>query len=461
MKITIVGGGSYCWTPILFRDIIQTPELEGAEIVLEDINPKHLRDLLRCCRAILKQTRKTGKFKIKATTNEREALKDADYVILTITTGGFDAMEHDLAIPYKYGIWQPVGDTIGPGGLSRALRNIPAVVGIARTMERVCPNAWMLNITNPLSTLTRAVWRETGIRCIGLCHELYGALAFLERLLGAADWRTDFDCKSVGVNHLPWIIELRYDGRDAFPLIRRKLREIRRAKRAPDRGGKIGTALDHTLVDSHQVKSMLFDVFGAFPAAGDRHLVEFFPFFTTEATAKGADFGVKLTTIEDRRRKWMPRWQQNVRDINAGRKKIDLTVSKEAVVKIIGALAGGAQWKDVLNLPNRGQVRELPPEVIVETLGFVERDQAHGLPIGTVPPAVLTQLQRHVTNQELTVEAAVSGDRALALQVLFNDPLCGTLRDPRHLKKMLDELLRANRQWLPLFFNKRKGSGRR
>jgi len=453
MKITIVGGGSYCWTPTLVRDIVLTPSLAGAEIVLQDINPKNLHDLYRCSQVILRQTGTEKKFRLKATTDAREGLRAANYVILTITVGGFDTMEHDLKIPYKYGIWQPVGDTIGPGGLSRALRNIPVVVGIARNMERFCPDAWLLNITNPMTVLTRAVWRETDIRCIGLCHELYGTLGLLQKILEANDWRTDFDCVSVGVNHFPWIIRLRYQGRDAFPILRRRLRELRSRKVVQE--VKPGTALDHTLVDRHQVKFMLFEYFGALPAAGDRHLVEFFPYFCTEATNKGADFGVALTTIEERREKWMPQWQQNVRDIIAGRKKISLAVSGEATSKVIAALAGHFYWKDVLNLPNWGQVPQLPLDVVVETLGFVGRDVAYGLPVGEVPPAIMTQLQRHVTNQEMTVEAALTGDRSLALQVLLNDPLCGALRDVRHAKRMLEELLQANRRWLPQFFRRK------
>ena len=192
MKITIVGGGSYCWTPTLFRNIICTPGLEGSEIVLEDINKKNLSDLHKCCKVILAQLKKSRQFTLKATTNAEQALRGADYVILTITTGAYDSMENDLKIPYKYGIWQPVGDTVGPGGISRALRNIPVVVKLAKQMEKYCPNAWILNITNPMSTLTRSVWRETDVRCIGLCHELYGTLHRLQ----AAVYR------ELGVDHL-------------------------------------------------------------------------------------------------------------------------------------------------------------------------------------------------------------------------------------------------------------------
>jgi len=449
MKITIIGGGSYCWTPTLFRDIVLTPGLEGSEIVLEDIKRKHLDDLLKCCKVILAQTGKAKDFSVSGTLDEAAALRRADYVILTISTGGYDSMANDLEIPYKYGIYQPVGDTVGPGGISRALRNVPVVVGLAKRMERLCPDAWLLNITNPMTTITRSVWRETSIRCIGLCHELYGTLRTLQKLLGAEDWRKDFDCVTVGVNHLPWIIKLRYKGKDAFPVIRKKLKEVEAV--SPDAKGP-GTALDHTLVGSNQVKFALLEAFGALPAAGDRHIVEFFPYFCTEEMQRGAAMGVKLTTIEDRRDRWTPSWKKNVAEITAGKKPIGLTVSQEATSKVVAALAGVMEWKDVLNLPNRGQVAELPRDAVVETMGMVVRDAAYGLPVGSVPPAILTQLQRHVTNQEMTVEAALTGDRGLLLQALLNDPMCGAIRDYRQMAKMMNELLAANRKWLPQFF---------
>lgn len=451
MKITIVGGGSYCWTPTLFRDFVCTPGLEGAEIVLQDINAKHLNDLHACCKSILAQLGKTRQYKLGATLSAEKALRGADYVILTITTGSYDSMEHDLKIPYKYGIWQPVGDTVGPGGISRALRNIPPVVKLAKQMERYCPNAWILNITNPMSTLTRSVWRYSNVRCIGLCHELYGTLARLEKLLGAKNWRTDFDCVSVGVNHLPWITRLRYQGKDAFPLIRQAL--AKNAKALATKKGA-GTALDETLIGSNQVKFELFKSYGCLPAAGDRHIVEFFPYFCTEETQKGAAFGVKLTTIEDRRNGFTPNWKKRVANITSGAEPIKAECSQEATSKVVAALAGVAEWKDIVNIPNQGQVPGIAKDVIIETMGLITRDHVYGLPVGDVPPAILTQIQRHATNQEMTVEAAMTGDRAAVLQIMLNDPLCGAIRDYRLMEKMMNELLEANKQWLPQFFKK-------
>ncbi|MEI6166369.1 MAG: hypothetical protein WCS52_04175 [bacterium] len=450
MKITIIGGGSYCWTPTFFRDLVCTEGLEGSEICLEDINPTHLNDLHRCCQAILVQLGKTKQFKLSATTDLAKALRGTNYAIMTLTTGGYDAMEHDLKIPYKYGIYQPVGDTVGPGGISRSLRNIPVVVNIAKQMEKYCPEAWLLNITNPMSTLTRCVGRETKIRCIGLCHELYGTLAKLQKMLGCNDWRKDFDCVSVGVNHLPWIIRLRYLGKDAFPVLQQALRD----GKLPSDSPAPGTALDHTMMGSNQVKFALFQAYKALPAAEDRHLVEFFPYFCTAKMRKGAAMGVKLTTMEERRNSHTPSWKKRVAGITSGEIKIEATVSRESASKVIAALDGQGEWKDVINIPNAGQVPGIARDVVIETMGIISRDHAYGLPVGDVPPAILTQIERHATNQEMTVEAAITGDRSLVHQVMLNDPLCGSIGDFRQMEKMMNEMLEANRQWLPQFFGK-------
>jgi len=170
---------------------------------------------------------------------------------------------------------------------------------------------------------------------------------------------------------------------------------------------------------------------------------------------KGAALGVALTTIEERRREYTPGWKRNVAEITSGRRTVEPVVSEEATAKVICGLAGLGDWKDIVNIPNLGQVAEIPQGPVVETMGFITRNHAHGLPVGPVPPAILTQIERHVAVQEMTVEAAIQGDRSLALQAMLNDPLCGSVRTFGEMEKMLDELLRANRKWLPQFFRGR------
>ena len=172
LRIVLIGGGSYAWTPKIVTDLVLEPGLAGSTVVLNDINPEANEELAQYCRLVVDKA--GADIKIETETDLAIAAKDADFVLLTISTGGLEAMTHDIEIPAKYGIMQPVGDTVGPGGISRALRNIPVVVDIVKTIESVAPRAWLLNYTNPMTTLTRACHLTSSVRTVGLCHELLG-----------------------------------------------------------------------------------------------------------------------------------------------------------------------------------------------------------------------------------------------------------------------------------------------
>ena len=232
-RIVIIGGGSHQWVPKLLVDIVNTPSLAEAELVLQDIDPEPLPAMADFVRHVIGL--KGIGITVSTTTDQRQALEGADYVVVCISTGAFESMRHDLEIPERHGIKQSVGDTVGPGGIMRALRNIPVLVGIARDMEEICPDAWMLNITNPMTTLCRAVTRETTIKTVGLCHEITGAQFALSLLLDV-DFRS-FDFEIVGVNHLPIFTAVRRRRRRDGPSARaaRRSREARRRADLPPR----------------------------------------------------------------------------------------------------------------------------------------------------------------------------------------------------------------------------------
>jgi len=437
-RICIVGGGSYNWTPIMHRDIAATKDLSGT-IVLHDIDPAAVDDLQRLGRKIMSAA--GADFTVEATTELNEALRGAEFVIITITTGGLEAMRHDLDIPRKYGIYQSVGDTVGPGGLSRALRNIPVMVGIARTIGRVCPDAWLLNLTNPMTTLTRAINKTTNLKAIGLCHELFGVRGTLKEMFDATN--EDLQMRVAGVNHMIWLLDLKIKGQDGFKMIREYLKSRRQIPvRTSGAAGPFPSFRDHW-----QVKLALFDVYGYLPAAGDRHVAEFFPYFLTEETHAGADYGVGLTLIEHRYE--VARMAQaGVLAAIESADPLSVQRSEEEVVDIISAVANGRSLHTIVNLPNRGQIDNLPREAVVETMGMVGPAGAYGVSVGALPRGVLNTVHPHVINQELIVDAALSGDRQLALQALLNDPL---VRDFRSAPRMLDELLKGHAEYLPQF----------
>jgi alpha-galactosidase len=442
LRIVIIGGGSYNWTPGLVRDLVVRPEVQNSTIVLQDIDSESLELTFRFSQMLVET--QNAACKIERTLDLDTALTGADVVVVTITTGGLESMRADLEVPAKYGIYQSVGDTVGPGGLSRALRNIPVLVDIARRIERLCPDAWMLNITNPMTTLCRAVALETRVKVVGLCHEYFEGLRALVELLGVSE--EAIETKVGGINHLIWLLDLKVNGRDAFPELRRCTKELL--------GKPVEPEMDPTvtsLLDRNRVKAQVFQIFDFMPMANDRHVAEFFPYFLSEAVGKGRRYGVKLTTVEERYL-WAKESETKIRALLEGeqdRRDFLDEDSREAVAPICAALATDGHYEGILNLPNRGQITNLPDDIIVETFGKLTRESAAGLPVGALPPAVLNIVSTHTYNQEMIVEAALTGNRRLALQALVNDPL---VTDIDSAEAMLTELLGANRDFLPKFF---------
>jgi alpha-galactosidase len=442
LRLVIIGGGSFNWTPEFVRDLITHPDLQGSTIVLHDIDSAAL-DLTFALSQTMIASQGSGCM-VEKTLNLDEALQGADVVLQTITTGALETMRVDIEIPERYGIYQSVGDTVGPGGLSRALRNIPVVVDIARKMESICPNAWLLNYTNPMTTLCRAVTRETRIKTVGLCHEYFGGLHTLQTLFEVPT--EAIETRVGGINHLIWLLDLKINGREAFSELREHAAKILRE------GGRVTQSAGHVaLHDRLMVKARLFQLFGSMPAASDRHVAEFFPFFLSEAVGKGKLYGVERTTIAERYQ-WRASAEANIRGLLNGTEDMVAFLannSGEAAAPICAALATGKPYTGIMNLPNYGQIANLPANAVVETFGILDAEGARGLPIGELPPAILNIVERHVRNQELIVAAALTGDKTLALQALINDPL---VMDIDGAERMLDEMLNANREHLPRFF---------
>ncbi len=347
-RITIIGGGSYQWAPKLLVDFANTPVLHDAEIVLEDIDAKPLPRMVEFVEHVAK-IRGIG-LTATSTTDQREALEGADYVVVNISTGGFDSMRHDLEVPARYGVKQSVGDSVGPGGIVRALRNIPVFLELARNMEEVCPDVWLFNLTNPMTTICRSVTRETSVKTVGLCHEIAGVQFFLSQLLDVSFM--DMTPTVAGVNHLPFLTGLDVGGVDGLQQLRELL------------DGDAGPKED--LLRHHRVKLELFSRFGVLPGAGDRHLVEFFPGFLTEDSDWGQRWGVHLTTIEERE------LGRPTTSGSSSRCSSDDTVSEmpsgEMVAPVIQCLTLDQAGWFPLNIPNHGQVADLPDDVTVESI---------------------------------------------------------------------------------------------
>jgi alpha-galactosidase/6-phospho-beta-glucosidase family protein len=447
MQVTIIGGGSFQWAPKLITDLLGTASLGGVHLVLEDIDAAPLEKMEAL--AHIADEKLGSKATISTTTDQRRALEGADFVVVTISTGGFRSMSVDLDVPARHGIWQSVGDSVGPGGISRALRNIPVLAGIGRDMEELCPDAWMLNITNPMTTLTRTVCRETRVKTVGLCHEIGGfsmdlAIAFQKP-------HTAVRPVIAGVNHFPVICELDVDGQDGFTMLREMVDELGGLDAlAP--GEDKPEAEPFSQLDfarRHLLKLTLLDRWGALLGANDRHLAEFVPSVLTEESGWGKQWGIELTPIS-RREEHQAGYIAEVDAILAGTEELQTWDSGELVAPVIDSLLTGTHRELPLNLPNVGQCPDLPADAVVESICAVDDMGMRGRDAARAPAPFAELLRRHVAVQEMTVEAALSGDRALTQAAFALDPLAGR-GDLHDIEHMVEELLEGTAPWLPQF----------
>jgi len=437
-KIAFVGGGSYQWGPKIIQDVALNEELRGGSLVLHDINAEALKDMYEWGTMALDVAQ--ADLKLEKTLQLEEALRDADFVVLSISTGGLDATALDLEIPAHYGVVQTVGDTVGPGGLFRGLRNIPVVVEIARAIERHCPKAVLLNLTNPLTVLTRTVTKATSIRAVGLCHELFSTLGMLSKMFDAPE--DHINVRVAGINHFIWVTEVSVHGRDvtgeALPRISDgEAREISLSDNADD---------TDPFTNTWGIRTELCRIYGYLPAAGDRHVCEFLPGYLPDE--KGRErLDLRVTTVDVRRDR-LAADRERVRRMIRGEEIIPTRRSREEISDIMAAMWTGEDSVNIVNLPNAGQVRDLPLGAVVETYGALNGAGASGIIFGEVPPPVAALVHPHVFNQEAIVQAGLTGDTDLAFRAFVNDPLVG---NRPHAREMFDEMFDAQREYLPQF----------
>jgi alpha-galactosidase/6-phospho-beta-glucosidase family protein len=437
-KIAFVGGGSYQWGPKIILDVALNENLNRGRLVLHDINAAALDDMFDWGTKALDQAE--ADLKLEKTLHLEEALEGADFVVLSISTGGLDATALDLEIPARYGIVQTVGDTVGPGGHFRALRNIPVVVEIARAMERVCPDAVLLNLTNPLTALTRAITKATSIRTVGLCHELFSTLSMLSKMFDAPE--AIINVRVAGVNHFIWVTDVSVHGRDvteeAFCRISRgEAREIALADAVGD---------TNPFVNTWGFRTELCRLYGYLPAAGDRHVCEFVPGYLRDEKERER-LDLRVTTVDVRRER-LAADRDKVRCMIRSEEPILTERSREEISDIIAAIWTGEDSINIVNLPNAGQVRDLPLGAVVETYGALNATGASGIVFGDLPPPVASLVHTHVFNQESIVQAGLNGDKDLAFRAFLNDPLISSQPNAR---QMFEEMFEAQASYLPQY----------
>lgn len=455
LRVVIVGAASPQWGYGISRDVIvalskpQIADRFKPVVVLEDVDGRNLAPQAELARKVAALAGR--RVRIESTICQKQALDGARFVITTIAQGTLEAMQLDLEIPQEYSIYQPVGDTIGIGGAIRAARNIPAMLSIARDIERAGrPDAWLLNLSNPMSILCRAVTRETRVRTVGCCHELYGTLAFLAGVLDFKyeEWRRRVEVDILGINHCGWITRLRVDGGDGLKAFRRYL-----AKRGIRSETK--RLYDSSCPDlaRQNVKINLFLRHGVLPLSGDRHTAEFFAEFLNRDTNQGADYGVLLTSAQERMVGWRGGARAHVLEMLEGKKPVSLDVSQEAASRIITAVLLDRPFHDVGNLSYHGrELRGVPQGAVLERMATYDRRGARPDPARPLPPKLMAHLALHAGIIEDVVEASVTGNRRLLVEAMRRDLLLKNM-DRRKIPELVDRLLRAHRRFVhPGFF---------
>ena len=430
-NFVFIGAGSTSFTLRLVSDILHEDDfILSGELRLVDIDPIALDDAYE---AVKKMTETSGRnFKVTKHIDFMEALPGCDFLFFTFVTGSYPSWKKDIDICTKHGVLQSVGDTIGPGGIIRTLRNVPVVYNIAKAMEKIAPDAWIINYSNPEGALCLAISKYTNIKTFGLCHGTPDTV----RSLAAKVYKVDPEklrYSAAGINHLTWITKLEIDGENVYPKLRKLLDETGYSKHEP-------------------ISAQLYDIFGLYPAPGDRHVGEFFPYYLKEEvlseqnyTWKNADFNMLD--------QWRNGSLENIRKLKDGTIGFrEFGTSGETSTHFMRALSTGKVTLEMANVINNGYIDNISQDVIVEVPVFVDSFGLHPQKIGILPDAIAAKCDILGREYNLAVRAAVECDRTLALQAMMLDPLCANCKYPG---KLLDELIMAYIDLIPAEWRKK------
>lgn len=451
LKIAYIGGGSRGWAWGFMSDLAAVDDMCGT-VYLYDIDYDAAKKNEVIGNGIKNVEGCKSPWKYKAVKSARAALKDADFVIISILPATFDEMESDVHAPEKYGIYQSVGDTAGAGGIIRALRTIPMFEEIAENIKKYCPDAWVINYTNPMTMCTKTLYKVfPEIKAFGCCHEVFGTQKLLATALddicGIKDvQREDIKVNVVGVNHFTWLTKVQYKDIDIFPVYREFAK-----KYAKTGYGQIDQNwLNKSFHSREMVKLDLFNRYGYIAAAGDRHLAEFCPgswYLKDPETVESWGFG--LTTVKWRKEDLQRRLERSER-LYKGEEKFELKETGEEGVQQIRALLGLRDLVTNVNIPNYGQIPNLPLGAVVETNACFRANSLNPVFAGEIPKEIFTLISRVSAEQEKVVDSALKRDLHGVFSAFAADPnVCIDLDDAREL---FDEMIDNTKKYLKMYF---------
>ncbi len=436
-KIAFIGAGSLGFTRGLVRDLLTFPLMEDAVIALVDIDKERLDFARRAVEAIIKRGNYPAK--VTASLDRKEALQGANAVCCTILCGGVDVWRYDIEIPKKYGVDTNIGDTRGPSGVFRALRTIPTMLDICKDMEKYCPDAILLNYTNPMAMLCRAMQRESAIQTTGLCHSVQGTAAMLAEWIGAPMSEIDYVC--AGINHQAWYLKFDWKGKDAYPLIRKAVSKpaVYKAERVRN---EMFLHLDYYVTESSGHNSEYNWWFRKRPDLIEKYC----------SPVDGANWNPgEYAYILKEYRRISKTWKKEVKQWFDDGAPLPLERGQEYAAYIINAYLGGEPFEFNGNVPNTGLITNLPEQACVEAPVVANRRGFNAIHLGAQPPQCAALNNISVAVEEMAVEAALSGDPKLVFQAIAYDPLTAAVLSLAEIKKMVQEMLKKNQAYLPRF----------
>ena len=430
-KITFMGAGSTVFAKNVLGDSMLTPSLEDSVIALYDIDPQRLEESYLMLTAINNNLGNKARIeKYCGVENRKAALLGAKYVVNAIQVGLYDPCTiTDFEVPKKYGLRQTIADTLGIGGIFRALRTIPVMMDFAHDMEEVCPDAWFLNYTNPMAMLTGAMQRYTGIKTVGLCHSVQVCAESLLKSVGMED-DPDVQTKIAGINHMAWLLEITKDGKDLYPEIKARAAAL-------------------TEKHNNMVRLEIMKRFGYYVTESSEHNAEYMPYFIKDKYPELIDrFNIPLDEYPRRCIRQIADWEKR-RDELTKDPHLTHTRTHEYASYIMEAMETGVPYKIGGNVLNNGLITNLPRNACVEVPCLVDRSGVTPCYVGDLPEQCAALNRTNVNVQLLTIEAAMTRKKETIYQAAMMDPHLQSELSIDDIVSLCDDLIAAHQGWLP------------
>ncbi|GGP13259.1 alpha-galactosidase [Oceanobacillus neutriphilus] len=428
LKISIIGAGS-AFTQEITVDILMIEGIEEGTIALVDIDAERLEIAHKLVEMIVEKTGKN--WTVESSTNRKEVISNSDFVINQIEVAGLSTVKYEYEIPLKYGVKQCIGDTMGPGGLFKTLRTLPAWLDIVKDIEELSPNATILNYTNPMSAVTLATTKVTSIPVVGLCHSIQNTSHDLAEYLDVP--YEELQWEAGGINHMSWFVKLLHNDKDMYPVLKEKIKHPDFLKKDP-------------------VKFDAMKYLGSFVSESSGHFSEYVPYYrkrqdlidTHCSTGYNGGTGFYANNWPI----WRKENDQEIRKKITGEESIDLKPSGEYAAIIIEGMVKNTPKVIYGNVLNKGLIENLPADGVVEVESLVDQNGIHPCRFGKLPEHLAALCRSNMAFFDLAVNAVLNKDKEMAMHALMVDPLSAAVCSPKEIKNMFDELFKAEREYI-------------